>query len=182
MKAATKLSDLPQRNVAALERALLRVQSVRLAVFVRYLLSIHPADRLPSRRDFEPLDIPSLLPGIVLVTVHRDDGPVRFRMKVVGQDVVDASPVRPIANRYLDDIVAELPGASVIIDSRRKVLETGHAYLRQGPPTMPFAFRMTVLEYLHCPLAADGQTIDHILSFFCYRGQEQDLPPEPGPA
>ena len=170
MNAAFQPLDLPQRNIAALNSYLTKVQSPRLAAFIRYMLEIHPADRLPGRGDFDPMKIPALLSGVVLVAVERSAGRVRFQMKVVGQNVMDASPV-PTRNRYLDDIVAELPGAGIIVDSRMKVLETGHAYLRQGPPTMPFTFRMTILEYVHCPLAADGCTIDQIVSFFSYRGE-----------
>lgn len=169
MNAALKPLDSPQRNIAALHNYLAKVQSARLAEFIRYILSIHPANRLPSRRDFDPLSIPQLLPGVVLVTVHREQTRTRFKMKVVGQDVVDASPVK-IGQRYLDEIIAELPNASVIVDTRQAVLDTGIAYLRQGPPTMPFTFNMTVLEYVHCPLAEDGETIDQIVSFFSYCG------------
>lgn len=171
MEAARIPLDLPKRNILALQDALSKVRSQRLAEFIRYMISIHPADRLPSRQDFDPVQIPALLSGVVLVAVHRLDGRIRFQMKVVGQDVADASPVRT-KDRFLDEVVAELPGASVIIDTRMKVLETGHTYLRQGPPTMPFTFKMTVLEYVHCPLASDGQTIDQIVSCFSYRGQE----------
>lgn len=179
MNAALKPLSLSQRNIAALQEYLAKVQSDRLAEFIRYMLAIHPADRLPSRCNFDPMVIPHLLPGVVLVTVHREDARTRFKMKVVGQDVVDASPVK-IGQRYLDEIFAELPNASVIIDTRRSVLDTGYAYLRQGPPTMPFTFRMTVLEYVHCPLATDGATIDQIVSFFSYRGH-RGAPSEPLP-
>lgn len=171
MTPALKPLDLCQRNIAALRDCLSKVQSPRLADFIRYMLSIHPTNRLPRRQNFDPMEIPSLLSGVVLVTVHREVDRTRFKMKVVGQDVIDASPVT-IGHRYLDEIVAELPAASIIIDTRQKVLETGHAYLRQGPPTMPFTFKMTVLEYIHCPLAEDGETIDQIVSFFSYRGHK----------
>lgn len=171
MEAARISLDPPKRNILALQEALSKVRSQRLADFIRYMIAIHPADRLPGRQDFDPLRIPALLPGVVLVAVHRLEGRIRFQMKVVGQDVADAAPVRT-KDRFLDEVVAELPGASVIIDTRMKVLETGHAYLRQGPPTMPFTFKMTALEYVHCPLASDGQTIDQIVSCFSYRGQE----------
>jgi hypothetical protein len=171
MNAALMPSVLPQRNIAALHEHLAKVQSARLAEFIRYMLSIHPPDRLPSRCDFDPLQIPKLLSGVVLVTVHREDMRTRFRMKVVGQDVIDASPVK-IGQRYLDEIITELPNGSVIIDTRQTVLDSRTAYLRQGPPTMPFTFKMTVLEYVHCPLAEDGETIDQIVSFFSYRGHK----------
>lgn len=179
MNAAPQPIILPSRNIAALRHHLAKVQSARLAEFTRYMLSIHPADRLPSRRDFDPLKIPALLSGVVLVTVHHEDARTRFKMKVVGQDVIDASPVK-IGQRYLDDIIAELPGASVIVDTRQAVMDSGIAYLRQGPPTMPFTFRMTVLEYVHCPLAEDGETIDQIVSFFSYRGH-RGAPNAPSP-
>ena len=179
MNAALKPLTLPQCNIAALHDHLAKVQSERLADFIRYMLSIHPADRLPSRRDFDPLQIPKLLSGVVLVTVHREDTRTRFKMKVVGQDVNDASPVK-IGQRYLDEIIAELPGASVIVDTRQQVLETGVAYLRQGPPTRPFTFKMTVLEYVHCPLSEDGEAIDQIVSFFSYRGH-RGAPGSPQP-
>jgi len=171
MEAARISLDPSSRNILALQEALSKVHSHRLAEFIRYMIAIHPADRLPGRQHFDPLQIPALLSGVVLVAVHRLDTRIRFQMKVVGQDVADASPVRT-KDRFLDEVVQELPGASVIIDTRMKVLETGHAYLRQGPPTMPFTFKMTVLEYVHCPLAGDGQTIDQIVSCFSYRGQE----------
>lgn len=182
MNALAPSTLLQHCNIVALQDYLGRVQSPRLARFIRHLLSIHPVDRLPSRADFDPLEIPALLSGVVLATVHREAGQTRFKMKVVGQDVVEASPVRPMVNRFLDEIIAELPNSSIIVDSRRAVLDSGIAYLRQGPPTMPFTFKMTVLEYVHCPLASDGRTIDQILSFFSYRGQEPELLPKAGPA
>lgn len=179
MNAVPMPSVLPQRNIAALHEHLAKVQSERLAEFIRYMLSIHPADRLPSRCDFDPLQIPKLLSGVVLVTVHREAARTRFKMKVVGQDVIDASPVK-IGQRYLDEITPELPNGSVIIDTRQTVLDSRMAYLRQGPPTMPFTFKMTVLEYVHCPLADDGETIDQIVSFFSYRGHKgAPNPPSP---
>ncbi|MEK9970155.1 MAG: hypothetical protein VW600_13530 [Ferrovibrio sp.] len=167
MKAASKSLVLAQRNIAALQEFQARIQSPGLADFVGYLLSIHPADRLPARRDFDPLDIPALLPGIVLTNVEYSSGQVRLFMKLVGQDVVEASPV-PVARRYLDDILTDLPDAKVIVQSRLQVVETGCAYLRQGRPAMPFTFRMAALEYLHCPLSEDGETVNQILSYFSY--------------
>lgn len=168
MKAAPKSLVLAQRNIATLRDFLPKVQQPGVAQFIHYLLSIHPADRLPSRRDFDPLSIPGLLSGIALATVEREDEKVRLRMKVVGQDLVDASPVK-LAHRYIDDVVLDLPGSDIILRSRLLVVETGCAYLRSGAPSMPFTYRMTTLEYVHCPLSDDGAAVDQILSFFSYR-------------
>jgi hypothetical protein len=167
MKAAPKSLVLAQRNIAALQDFLSRAKSARVAEFIRYMLSVHPADRLPSRRDIDPLDIPALLPGIVLTNVDRENGDVRLFMKLVGQDVIEASPVR-VAQRYLDEVVQDLAGAEIIIRSRMAVVESGCAYLRQGRPVMPFTYRMTALEYVHCPLSEDGETIGQLVSCFSY--------------
>ncbi len=168
MKAAPKSLVLAQRNIATLQDFLSKVQQAGVAQFIHYLLSIHPADRLPARRDFDPLAVPGLLSGIALATVERESETVRLRMKVVGQDLVDASPVK-LTHRYIDDIVLDLPGSDIILRSRLHVVETGCAYLRKGAPSMPFTYRMTALEYVHCPLSDDGETVDQILSFFSYR-------------
>lgn len=168
MKAAPKALVLAQRNIATLRDFLPKVQHAGVTQFINYLLSIHPAERLPSREHFDPLAIPALLSGIALTTVERDSGSVRLRMKVVGQDLVDASPVR-LSHRYLDEVVADLPGAEIILRSRMQVVETGCAYLRRGAPSMPFTYRMVALEYVHCPLSDDGERVDQILSFFSYK-------------
>lgn len=168
MKAAPKSLVLAQRNIATLRDFLPKVQQPGVAQFIHHVLSIHPAERLPSRRDFDPLAIPGLLSGVALATVERENGHVRLRMKVVGQDLVDASPVK-LTHRYLDEVVLDLPGSDIILHSRLKVVETGCAYLRKGAPSMPFTYRMMALEYVHCPLSDDGETVDQILSFFSYK-------------
>lgn len=168
MKAVPRSLILAQRNIATLQGYLSKVQQPGMERFIDYMLAIHPAGCLPSRSIFDPLAIPGLLSGVALAAVERSGPQLRLRMKVVGQDLVEASPV-PIAHRYLDEVLADLPGAEVILKSRLQVVETGCAYLRQGAPSMPFAYRMAAVEYVHCPLSEDGETVDRIVSYFSYR-------------
>ena len=43
------------------------------------------ARRFPSRRDFDPIDVPDLLQDLLLVEVERtSDSPMRFRFRVAG--------------------------------------------------------------------------------------------------
>lgn len=148
--------------------------------FLRYMQRIHPADRLPARRDFDPLHIPALLGHIVLAEVHRRPlpDPPRFFMRVVGDVVQNAAPVS-MANRYLDELDGKLVApdsgmrSTILTDVRRQVLETGQLYYWRGPPRMKFRYDYDDLEYVHCPLADDGRRIDRILSAFYYRGGEQ---------
>lgn len=136
--------------------------------FLGYLQRIHPADRLPGRRDIDPLHIPTLLDHVVLAEVHRQpetsqgaQQPARFFVRIAGEAIVRALP-EPVLNRYVgDDIRGNV---------RQTVLETGTMYYWYGPPRMKFRYDFDDVEYVHCPLAEDGLNIDRIFSAFYYRG------------
>lgn len=174
MKDAITARQSAARNIAVLKDALVKVRSPRMLAFIRYMLAVHPEDRLPSRRDFEPLGIPALISGVALSGVYHQSGGCRFKMIHVGQDVIDASPIH-IGDRYLDEIVAELGSGSTIIESRQKVIDRQCCYLEQKPLNLVRNFKMTVLEFIHCPLSEDSRRITHIVSFFSYLEQEKEL-------
>ena len=46
-------------------------------------------DPVPRRRDIDPVELPDLLPNLMLVDVERN--PLRFRYRLVGTRVVDFS-------------------------------------------------------------------------------------------
>ena len=46
---------------------------------------VRPINRLPSRRHFDPVDIPALLPYLILLDVYRD--PLRFTFRLIGTQV-----------------------------------------------------------------------------------------------
>ncbi|WP_374298850.1 hypothetical protein [Ferrovibrio sp.] len=163
-------------NIAAIDDILTRVRSNVVSDFLHYMRQIHPADRLPARRDFDIAAVPHLLPNMVLVQVERQPAPqpARFFVRVAGEIILEAAP-SPMMNRYIDEIVAtnaRLSGrpASVILDVRQQVLQTGLSYYWHGPPRMKFRHDYADLEYVHCPLANDGITIDRIISVFYYHG------------
>ena len=160
----------PHPNLAALNRYRTEVRHPDVAAFLQHIIHIHPANRLPSRSDFNPASVPALLPGMVLADVIRPaHGGARFRVCVAGETVLNASPV-PMMGRFVDEIAAAITGGRVIVDVRQTVLDTGCSYYWYGLPRMTFRLDFAKLEYLHCPLAEDGETIDHVLSFFHYEG------------
>ncbi|WP_298722574.1 hypothetical protein [uncultured Ferrovibrio sp.] len=158
-------------NIAALQSALARAECQDIRDFVTHMLAIHPKDRLPSRSDFDPLRIPQLLPGIVLVRVEpplKPGGSNRFRILVAGETVLRALEM-PLIGRYVDEISAGSEGGHVIVDVRQKVVDTGQVYYWNGAPRMRFRLDFAGVEYCHCPLAADGKTVDHVLTYFHYK-------------
>lgn len=137
-------------------------QSRVIIDFLRYLQRIHPADRLPARRDIDPLHIPALLDNVVLAEVHRQAGsPPRFFVRVAGDAILRALP-GPVLNRYI--------GEDIRGNVRHTVLETGRIYYWRGPPRLKFRYDYDDVEYVHCPLASDGIMIDRIFSAFHYSG------------
>jgi hypothetical protein len=50
------------------------------------------------------------------------------------------------------------------------VAETGCAIYFHGHVNVPFRFNFAAIEYVHCPLAEDGVTVDRVLSAFYYHG------------
>ena len=151
-------------SLAALVAVRAAARLPRVQRLLEYYASIHPADRLPARGDFDPLAIPRLLPHLMLVKV--DCASRRFRVKVVGNTVAMALPV-PLHGRWLDEIRPEegLDTAGLIA-SRLAVLETGRIAHWYGRSATRFNLDFANLEYAHCPLAEDGVHVDHILTVY----------------
>jgi hypothetical protein len=66
---------------------------------------------MPARADLDPVDIPALLPNIMLVDV---EGPDRFRYRLIGTDCAQAHGV-DATGRYLDDVITDAPYRSFVI-------------------------------------------------------------------
>lgn len=161
-------------NLDAITAAQAKVRHPLVRQFLSYYLDIHPAEALPARSAFDPLAIPRLLPNVVLAeVVHQPDGrPARFRIKVAGDEVVDAMRM-PLIGRYLDEIAnTSEPTARFPIESRHAVVETGCLVYRRGKPRMRFSLDYAEVEYAHCPLAEDGVNVDHILTVNHYQALE----------
>ena len=119
---------------------------------------------MPSRRDFDPVDLPAHLPGILLIDVEGVDeaGVGRYRYRVVG--------TAEVANRGHD------PTGKLVVEgyfgpSQADVLKDYEA-VRLGCTFLyePLQFvtedHRTVDEYsIILPFSEDGQTVSQILVF-----------------
>jgi hypothetical protein len=142
--------------------------------FLSYYIGIHPCDALPARAAFDPTAIPRLLPNLVLAEVVREPGLARprFRIKVAGEEIVQAMRM-PLIGRFLDEIAnTNEPTARFPIESRHSVVENGCMVYRRGQPRMRFSLDYAEVEYAHCPLADDGVTVDHIVTINYYKALE----------
>ena len=151
-----------------------RLWHPRVRQLYEYWLSLHPASgRLPGRAAFEPLAIPALLPHLTLIDVVGH--PPRFRYRLIGTRMVDAFN-GDFTGQWLDEVHRRPDGRSPVFPSYNAVAVERRADWRRGPPHFAsFIDRCTELERVFVPLAADGETVDIIITinaFFDATGSE----------
>ena len=125
------------------------------------------ASGVPSRRDFDPLDLPPrLLRYIWMVDIETD--PPRFRFRLCGTHLVEALGFDPIGRRY-DEL---FPGfaESETFAALSRVRDTGEPSWRAGDPKLVFPLHdIRSLERVFLPLASDGRRVDIVLAASIYK-------------
>lgn len=116
--------------------------------------------RLPARRDIDPLDIPLLLPQIILLDVARD--PWDFRFRLIGTNVVYHLS-EDWTGRWFSQI-GHMAAPSRIFNNCVEVATRGHAFRSQTPYVGPHANYVSAEDVI-LPLADDGVNVDKLLVF-----------------
>ncbi len=121
-------------------------------------------DALPSRRDLDPVTMPGLLPYITLFDVVDDGDQCRFRVRLVGTEIVEALR-EDTTGKYLDD----LPKTKAIIDRCRRLCESREPYFVADQPVTWVNDNYRTYSTLGLPLAKDGEAVDMILYVMKFR-------------
>ncbi len=116
--------------------------------------------RLPAKADLDPVDMRAFLANILLLEVLHD--PLDFRYRIIGERIVER----------LGNMTGQTVGATALASVSNSafrnyaaVAETGQPQFLEGRTMTAFRSDMPcVLSRVHCPLAADGRTVDHIIS------------------
>jgi hypothetical protein len=137
----------------------------RVAELTDYWSRIHPAQGLPGRQHFDPVDVRRLLPDIWMLDVHRD--PLRFRYRLVGTAIVTAVG-REITGQWIEKVFANWEPKDAPYRRYKAVLETGVPSWRRGAPFNADRARCPVVENIVLPLATDGSEIDILLGLTIY--------------
>ena len=125
-----------------------------------FLEGIWPAEGLPSRRDFDPTDVPRLLPHIWLIELGADVHGHRYRL---AGSTVAASVGMDYTGKRLVDVHPDLtvrPDAYAFID---EVRETRLPHWFNGKPRATHSARIVRIQNLIAPLAGDEGTVDFLL-------------------
>lgn len=113
---------------------------------------------MPARGDIEPADIPRLLPALVIAEV--EPSPLRFRMRLVGTEVVTMCGC-DITGLYLDEIGPDAIQDTLTADFTEVVSERRPTYRRRRYWSKDTRFLS--YERLLMPLG-DAGVISHLIA------------------
>ena len=125
-----------------------------------YWCSIAPPGRLPGRRHFDPLDVPTLLPNLWLVEVHRN--PLRFFYRLVGSKIEEFAGERLTGLWFAQRLAG--PALQQVNMAMQAVIENREPSWRRGKPRIRWEKDHMVIERLYLPLAENGVDVDMILA------------------
>jgi hypothetical protein len=135
----------------------------RLMRLYGYWRSIRPAGaRLPGRRDFDPVAVPELLPGIWLLDVQRQ--PFRLRYRLAGTGIVDAIG-QEVTGLWFDKAHPTVGDAADLVRSLRLAVERAIPQRHKGKPRLWSHHEFTLIEDLILPLARDGSRVDMLCAY-----------------
>lgn len=140
------------------------VTNPRVREFHAYWLARRGDRRFPSRKDIEPTDIPHLLSGVVLLDVHYD--PLDFEYRLLGDDVV--TRLGNLKGKRVRK-AALINISSSAYRNYCQVVETGIPQFLEGTAISAYRQgRPALMSRVHCPLSADGETVDKIISYVTF--------------
>ena len=127
--------------------------------FLEYWKSIcRNEQELPLRGQFDPIDIPSLLPNVFLFDVI--GSPARFRFRLMGETILDSGgPGRP--GLWVDEIASTVDGIH-LSQVLTKVVDERAPKWYKGPPTLVHHRQVSQLEGIMAPISSDGDLIDTV--------------------
>lgn len=143
------------------------ISSAPVLRFHGYWLSRCRDGRLPAKADIDPVDIPALLPNVILTRVVREapgvldfeyrligDAIVRRMGNLVGRRVRAAAPLHNVN----PSISSAYRNYCAVVESAVPQFLEGHAVLAHGDG------RPRLMSRVHCPLSSDGAQVDFIIS------------------
>ncbi len=114
--------------------------------------------RMPARPDIDPVEIPRLLPHLMLVSVSGE--PPGFRFRLVGTEIV-ARYGAELTGRALDEVDLGTALGSVRSQYEETVRDTAPTYCRHAIETKGGKYQR--YERLLLPLSRDGTHVDMLL-------------------
>jgi hypothetical protein len=130
-----------------------------------YLAAKAPPGRLPGRQHIDPVEIPDLLPHVLLLDVLRAGRELRFLVRLAGTEV-EAFHGRGLTGRYADEAFSG-PRSAPVLASYSEIARTAAPGFRRSTVVTPGREHLA-FERMMFPLARDGVTVDMLIGVFVY--------------
>lgn len=140
-----------------------KLSAPRLREALAYWRSKLAGRAMPSRRDLDPVDMPRLLPYVMLMDVLV--GPLDFRYRLIGTEARSI-----LKHDYTGIRFSELPGkgkGSIVWDNCEQVVATGAPYSRNVPYVGPERY-VRGCENLLMPLSENGIDVNMIVKVISF--------------
>lgn len=131
----------------------------KIHALFEYWLSLGPGDRLPGRQHFDPVDIPRLLPYLMLLDVEQPG--LRLRNRLLGTKIVEYRG-RDYTGRWFHEVFEDFEKSSLFA-MYQKAVSTRRPVWHFGRPILHENSDYKARELLCLPLARDGSTVDMLL-------------------
>ena len=136
-----------------------------------YWRSIHPADGLPTRRHFDPMAVPALLPNICLIAAPTPSDDFIFRLMGTRLEIFFGGNFtgKPFVSAYIKNHKSQ-----AYVDMCA-ILQDRLARWRRGPAGLVENREHVTIERVFLPLAEDGVTVNIILGLLLARIGDTDF-------
>ncbi|WPZ36595.1 PAS domain-containing protein [Thalassobaculum sp. OXR-137] len=121
-----------------------------LHALLRYWLSLKTGDRIPERRDFDPIRVSALLSRFWIIRREADTG--RYKFLLAGEQIRSLFG-RRVADIYVDDLFGE--HETTLHDALSEVIDTPAIHYASGPLYRAGMYPLHT-ERLALPMAEDG--------------------------
>ncbi|WP_374303259.1 PAS domain-containing protein [Ferrovibrio sp.] len=143
----------------------------------RYWDAKRAGKRMPSRADIDPIEMPALLPHVVLLEVLRDvepDWPLDFRYRLMGS-AVEAHLTMRYGGLRMSQIPHQKP-PSRMWENFSMVVQSGKPLITQVPYIGPHKDFLAAQDLI-TPLSHDGKNVDMLLNFVDFISRQGFGPP-----
>lgn len=121
---------------------------------------------------FDPIDVPTLLPYLVLVDVVKGPEP-RFQYKLLGTKVTEMAG-SDFSGRFVEDGVSN---SQHLVEMYQEIHRTGVLHFYKGASRFPHRKDYLAVERVSIPMSEDGHSVDKILTLMNYIYSSQSVPP-----
>lgn len=133
--------------------------------FYRYWEQSAPPGILPGRQHFDPLDIPDLMPWVIMFNVNRKQAAIRFQFRLVGTGVVERYG-RDMTGKFFEEAYRDETLERQIKTYTEVAVTANPSSTRQKVPVADKEF--VDYERLILPMASDGQTVDLLIALMAF--------------